>query len=392
MRAKILCVDDDPNVLAAYQRNLRKQFDVETALGGNAGLLAVQERGPYAVIVADMQMPGMNGIDFLHTVHDQVPDSVRVMLTGNADQKTAVEAINRGQVFQFLNKPCPPEVLALALESGVKQYQLVTAERELLENTLNGSLRVLTEVLALVERDTFGRSQKLRDAVRAFSHSLGIRQTWDLEAAAMLLHLGWVTVPPALIERVRAAQPLTPAETDLWQRLPGVGRGLINKIPRLESVADIVYYQDKHFDGSGFPLDLKAGEAVPIGARIIKVLKDMLDLEEHGHSREQALEEMRLRAGWYDPRVLDSISRHFDIFIDGHLVASQERVATTLAALRADQTLACDVVTTDELLIARAGTTVTPLLLERLRNFRQVSGVREPLYVVVKPEPKAAAA
>ncbi len=392
MNPKILCVDDDANVLSAYQRNLRKQFDIETALGGNAGLLAVQERGPYAVIVADMQMPGMDGVEFLETVHDQTPESVRIMLTGNADQLTAVEAINRGQVFQFLNKPCPPDVLAVALEAGVKQYQLVTAERELLEKTVNGSIRVLVDVLALVERDGFRRSQKLQDAVRAFAQSLGIRKTWDLEAAAMLLHIGCVTVPPALIERIHSGQPLMASESELWNRLPGIGRNLINKIPRLESVADIVYYQDKHFDGSGFPLDLKSGEAIPIGARIVKVLKDMLELEEHGHPRERALEEMRLRAGWYDPRVLDSIARHFDVFVEGAVAANYERVATTLAALKVDQMLACDAVTSDGLLIARSGTLISPLLMERLLNFRQVSGVREPLYVVVQPEPKRAAA
>ncbi|MBK7997470.1 MAG: response regulator [Verrucomicrobia bacterium] len=392
MNPKILCVDDDQNVLSAYQRSLRKQFDIETALGGNAGLLAVQERGPYAVIIADMQMPGMDGIEFLEIVHDQAPESIRIMLTGNADQTTAVEAINRGQVFQFLTKPCPPDVLALAIEAGVKQYQLVTAERELLENTLNGSIRVLTDILSLVERDAFGRSQKLRDAVRAFAESLNIRKTWDLEAAAMLLHIGCVTIPPALIDRVRSGQPLMEQEAQLWTRVPDIGRGLINKIPRLESVADIVYYQDKHFDGSGFPVNLKAGEAIPIGARIIKVLKDMLELEEHGCPRERALEEMRLRAGWYDPRVLESVSRHFDVYVEGPAAASYERIATSLGALKVDQMLASDVVTQDGLLIARSGTLVSPLLLERLLNFRQVSGIREPIYVVVHPEKEKAAA
>lgn len=392
MNPKILCVDDDQNVLSAYQRSLRKQFDIETALGGNAGLLAVQERGPYAVIIADMQMPGMDGIEFLETVHDQAPESIRIMLTGNADQTTAVEAINRGQVFQFLTKPCPPDVLALAIEAGVKQYQLVTAERELLEKTLNGSIRVLTDILSLVERDAFGRSQKIRDAVRAFAQSFGIRKTWDLEAAAMLLQIGCVTIPSGLVERVHTGQPLMEAEQVLWNRIPEIGRSLINKIPRLESVADIVYYQDKHFDGSGTPSDLKAGEAIPIGARVIKVLKDMLELEEHGHPRERALEEMRLRAGWYDPRVLESVSRHFDVFIESNTPSSYERVATNFAGLGIDQMLASDVVTNDGTLIARSGTVVTPLLLERLRNFRQISGIREPFYVVVVPEKDKAAA
>src|SRR6266481_5372243 len=130
MSAKILCVDDEANVLEAYQRNLRKRFSIDTALGGEAALALIGSQGPYAVIVADMQMPGMNGVEFLTLAREKAPDTVRIMLTGNADQKTAVEAVNKGQIFQFLNKPCPPEMLGTALANGVRQYSLITAERE----------------------------------------------------------------------------------------------------------------------------------------------------------------------------------------------------------------------------------------------------------------------
>src|SRR5438876_3981097 len=102
MSKKILCVDDEPNILQAYQRSLRKQFAIDTALGGAQALELIASQGPYAVIVADMQMPGMNGIEFLIQAAQKTPDTVRIMLTGNADQKTAVEAGNKGHVFQFL--------------------------------------------------------------------------------------------------------------------------------------------------------------------------------------------------------------------------------------------------------------------------------------------------
>jgi len=140
MSVKILCVDDESNVLEAYQRNLRKRFTIDTALGGEPALALIASQGPYAVIVTDMQMPGMDGVEFLTRAQQKAPDTVRLMLTGNADQKTAVEAVNKGHVFQFLNKPCPPEMLAVALENGIKQYRLITAEREVLEYTLNGSI------------------------------------------------------------------------------------------------------------------------------------------------------------------------------------------------------------------------------------------------------------
>ena len=104
---KILFVDDEPNVLAAFQRQLRRQFEVETAPSGREGLALLQKARDYAVVVADMRMPEMNGVEFLKEVKTAAPEAVRIMLTGNADQGTAIEAINQGRIFSFLHKPCP---------------------------------------------------------------------------------------------------------------------------------------------------------------------------------------------------------------------------------------------------------------------------------------------
>jgi DNA-binding NtrC family response regulator len=128
-------VDHEENILLAYQRQLRKEFQIETALGGGPAPEAIAQRGPYAVIVSDMRMPGMDGVQFLSKVKERAPDSVRMMLTGNNDLQTAMQAVNEGNSFRFLTKPCTPETLAKALEAGLEQYRLITAERELLEKT-----------------------------------------------------------------------------------------------------------------------------------------------------------------------------------------------------------------------------------------------------------------
>ena len=106
MADTILCVDDDPNILEAYRRQLRKEFRVETAIGPEEGCRKIESSGPYAVVVSDLQMPNMNGIQFLTKVREQSPDTVRMLLTGNADLNAAVEAVNQGQIFRFLTKPC----------------------------------------------------------------------------------------------------------------------------------------------------------------------------------------------------------------------------------------------------------------------------------------------
>ena len=89
MLEKILCVDDEPNILQAYQRSLRKDFQIDTADGGEQALALMASAGPYAVIVSDMRMPGMDGVQFLTSARALAPETVRIMLTGNADQKTA---------------------------------------------------------------------------------------------------------------------------------------------------------------------------------------------------------------------------------------------------------------------------------------------------------------
>jgi DNA-binding NtrC family response regulator len=123
MDHKVLFVDDDSNILDSYKRQLRRHFLVETALGPEEGLNAVIKKGPYAVIVSDLRMPGMDGNQFLSRVKDASPASIRMMLTGFADLKTAMDAINRGNIFRLLTKPCTKEVLIEALSMGIEQYK-----------------------------------------------------------------------------------------------------------------------------------------------------------------------------------------------------------------------------------------------------------------------------
>jgi DNA-binding NtrC family response regulator len=146
---RILMVDDDPNILSAFGRNLRGRFEIDTALGGVAGVELFERKGPYAVVVSDFQMPGMSGAAFLAAVRERAPETVRIMLTGQADLQAAVDIVNRGNVFRFLTKPCDKETLSTVLEDGLRQYRLIRVEQELLENTLRGAIDVLTEVLAL---------------------------------------------------------------------------------------------------------------------------------------------------------------------------------------------------------------------------------------------------
>ena len=381
MSKKILCVDDDANILAGFQRNLRKQFALDIAGGGEQGLAAIEANGPYAVVVADMQMPGMNGIQFLTKLEQRAPDTVRVMLTGNVDQKTAMDAVNEGHVFRFLTKPCSPESLAATLEAALGQYRLVTAEREILERTLNGTTKALSDILSILDPAAFGLGQKLRDYMRAYLKHLKIAQTWDLELAAMLCQVGYVTIPAPVLAKFRANLTLRSEEKDMLARIPRTGADLLANIPRLEGVAEIVLNQNKNFDGTGFPVGPLAREEIPLGSRVLRVLSDLIALEERGLARPKALAEMQARPGVYDPRVLESVSVCFDVFMSDHAEPGKAVQEITIKELCVRHLLVDKIETLDGVMLVGGGRLVTPMLLEKLKNFAAVNGIREPIRV-----------
>jgi response regulator RpfG family c-di-GMP phosphodiesterase len=381
MADKILCVDDELSILSAYQRGLRKLVDVDIAQGGDAGLQALGAGNKYAVIVSDMNMPGMNGIQFLAKARELAPDSVRMMLTGANDLGTAMSAVNEGNIFRFLTKPCAPELLAKSIEAGIRQYRLVTAERELLEKTLSGCIGVLTEILSLVDPEAFGRADSLRGDIRLLARQLKVADAWELEVAAMLAQIGYVTIPPVVTLKAKTGRPLSDVESDMLQRVPEIGSMLLANIPRLESVAHIVLYINKRFDGTGFPPDSTKGETIPLGSRILRFLFDLADLEHRGNTRLPALAMLGSQSGHYDTQVIEAANACLN-----HPAASAKCTAPVIkslpfAKLRAGQILRSDIKTGEGQLLIAAGNTITAPMLERLSNFSRITNIEEPILV-----------
>jgi response regulator RpfG family c-di-GMP phosphodiesterase len=383
MSDKILFVDDDENILAAYRRQLRKQFQIETALGGEAALQILTSAEPFAVIISDLRMPEMDGIEFLARVRQVTPDSVRMMLTGNADLQAAAEAVNQGNIFRFLTKPCASEELVQALHAGLQQYRLITAEKELLDQTLKGSIGVLTEILSIMDTQSFGRACILRDNVRDIANALKLSDTWDLELAAMLCEIGRVTIPASTIVKEKAGVSLSDPEQDILRQIPEIGHRLLAKIPRLNTVAQTVLYQTKNFDGSGFPKDRIAGNQIPLGSRIIRILKDLYQLESTGKQRDAAFAILKYRQGIYDPDILDCASRCLAGSRSGSKLIQKSIRSISVAELEVGQMLLSDILTGTGALLITAGNRVSESLRERVRNFARLQGVREPIRVEI---------
>ncbi len=131
---RILFVDDDKKTLEAFKRLLHGIFDVETAEGGAQALAAIQMLGPFHVVIADMQMPGMNGVELLARVRRLAPKSVRMVLTGHKEIDSAIEAVNEGRIFRYLTKPCVKEELINSIHLALEQYRAIGAVKKLVQD------------------------------------------------------------------------------------------------------------------------------------------------------------------------------------------------------------------------------------------------------------------
>ena len=308
MNRKVLFVDDDLNLLESFRRQLRKKAELVTAEGSKAGIEAAARQGPFAVVISDYNMPGMNGVDMLRVIRHGSPDTVRVLLTGHADLEIAIQAVNEGNIFRLLTKPCPPETIEKVLEDAFHHHDLITAEKELLENTLRGSVSVLCDLISLVKPDVFGRVSRILPYLRGVSKRVGDPRAWETETAAMLSVVGFITLPDSLISKVEKGKPLSDVEMAQFYGHPAFGASLVGKIPRMDRVASIVAYQEKHFDGSGVPKDELGGDAIPLGARILKAVVDFDILLANGLSKADAITKLDRRKGMYDPTIVAALA------------------------------------------------------------------------------------
>lgn len=374
-RVKILCVDDEPALLEGVALHLRRAYEVQTATSGENALQLLDASPDVAVIVSDMRMPAMDGATFLGRSRQLAPDATRILLTGQTDLDSAIAAVNEGQVFRFLTKPCAPAALLAAIASAAQQYRLVTAERVLLEHTVHGSIKALTDVLALTHPTCFGRANRIKQLTSELAQHLRLAERWRLEVAAMLSQLGAVALPPETAERVYFGQPLTEQERKMLERVPQVTDEILGNIPRLEAVREILSHAQRMRPN---PESDPGKELLRMGAEILRAASDFDALETQGNSSAVAVDTLWGREGQYDERVLQALAA-----VRGRGRPRADVREIPVNALREGMVIAEDVRMVSGTLIVTRGFEVTPAFAERARNFR-AGTVREPVRVVVR--------
>lgn len=365
MAEKILLVDDEPNVLDGYRRTLGREFTLETAVGGVEALGLIAEKGPYAVVVSDMRMPGMDGIQLLSRVKSGSPDTIRVMLTGHADMETAVNAINEGSIFRFLSKPATKEIMAKTLTAALVQYQLVTAEKQLLEQTLSGTLQVLTEVLSLVNPAAFSRASRARRYIHHVVTSMKLGNPWQYEVAAMLSQLGCVTLAPETIDAVYKGEQLSPNEQAQYDAHPNVAYQLLSKIPRLEPIAWMIQHQNR-------PVSQSENAGPPDVRKAAEVLRLVLAYEQETHNGASRTEAAHTLA-----RQNTEIGSEFFaalVALDPNAEDGQVKKCA-IEELYPGMIIQQDVQSNGGTLLVSAGQEVTPAVISKLKNFHARSSI-----------------
>jgi response regulator RpfG family c-di-GMP phosphodiesterase len=368
-KPRVLCVDDEPSLLDGLRTTLRRRFDVTTALGGEEGLRAL-EKASFAVAISDLHMPGMSGTKFLAKVRERAPDTVRALLTGQGDLDAAVAAVNEGQIFRFLTKPCPTETMQAAITAAVAQHRLITAERELLELTLRGCVKALNEVLSLANPAAFGRAERVRVHALAIAARAGLPDPWRLELAAMLAQVGTIGLPPEVSDKLATGSGLNDKERAMVARMPAITARVLDNIPRLEVVRAVLRAQEVPYnERSTVPADVRAlGNALRLAA-------DYDTLDARGVPNAEALELLRNRIGHYDPALLEALGRTREQPVERREIYVRE--------LAVGMTLAADVQTPSGRLLIARGQELTAGTIERLRNMADAGSVGQPLQVLV---------
>ena len=365
---RILFVDDNQNLLSAVRRTLRGHADLVVAEGA-AGAISVLESDPsIAMVITDQKMPGMKGVEFLATVAQRWPLVTRVMQTGNADQDTAIAAITEGRVFRFLRKPYEPDVLLKVIEEGLAEHDIQAAEHSLLETTLAASVKLLTEMLALMRPELYAQSTRVHELTKALAGRLKLVQPWELSLAALLYPLGLATLPKHILAKRAHGSWLTEPEARALAQTGIVAGELVGSIPKLERVATYLRYCRKGHDGSGLPQGEEELDIQPQAAYLLPLLIDIVELADlRGISLAGAAQALYDNAGKYHAGFLAAAKDWLDKNESDETRNKPSVIELSPGAIRVGDVLVNDLHDENDDLLLPGGSRLNELSLKRVQ-------------------------
>ncbi|MBK7105404.1 MAG: response regulator [Ignavibacteriae bacterium] len=375
MNPKILLVDDEEHVLSGYKRNLRSHFEIITSTSGKLALSTLKQEGPFAVVVSDYKMPEMNGNQFLSHVKDFAPDTVRMMLTGFADLSTTIEAVNEGNIFRLLTKPCSTDKLLSSINDGVLQFKLINAEKDLLDKTLKGTIKILIDILSTVNPVAFSRVSRFQKFIPQIVSLLNIENKWEVEVSSLLSQIGLVTMPSEILDKKFKGEKLDIDLENIFNQHPQVGKSLLKNIPRMENITESIFFQFHPYKSEN-KYDI-CGEQLPIASRILYVLNKFDSYVTTGMSFEDAYDELKKYEEEFDPNVLIAL----DATIAG-IYQNLKLISTNIDEVEPGVVAAADIVDKNGFVLITKGAEITNMMKLKLLNYVKLGNVSKEIKIL----------
>jgi hypothetical protein len=302
-----------------------------------------------------------------------------MILSGQAELSSTIAAVNNGNLFRFLTKPCASEDLARAVDAALGQYRLMQSERELLERTLDGAVEVLTEVMSSAAPTAYKRTETVKALVGAVTKAMPVTKSWELRIAAMIGQVGLMAIPEEVISQVKSGEPASAESLAMYRSYPTLARDLISRIPRLERVADWVGAQPVSIEDAiaAPPATDADGDGDGITGREVyaAVMAFVVGLEA-GLAAGIVVNHLAA-AGRFGQPLLDTVLHAYT-----HTTVRSPRKVNgeeLMVGMQVEQ----DVLTKTGLTLVRSGEILTESMAIRLRHFATGVGLVEPINVMV---------
>lgn len=421
-QGRVLCVDDEPNILAALQRVFRGSgLWVRTASSG-AEALGLLAADVYDVVISDMRMPEMNGAELLEAVRLRWPDTARIMLTGFSDASSTLAAINRAEIFRYLAKPWNDEELLHTVAQALERKRLKTERDQLLLQTqeqnqalarLNDelelrvtqrtealaqanlqlhrawltSIKVFTGLMETRSGGLAGHGRRVAELARGIARQMRLteQEQKDVFLGGLLHDVGKLGLPDAVL--TKRLRDFSPAELAQYRQHITLGEQALMPLENLQAAASLVRSHHERFDGRGQPDGLH-GEQIPLGARILALANDVDNMLNGRHSP------LPMPVDVVRQRVIDSSENRYDPAVVAAWVALLNLQAATpdrllsVTELRPGDVLAQDWTDTNGLLLLAAEQVLDLRLIEQIRKYQAIE--RQALRLYVHPRKESA--
>lgn len=363
----ILFVDSDPSIIDELPTSGKHKAICVPTYQKALGILKKTDN--CRVVVAELNLDGENGIAFLKHVRKQYPKVVRIALSSKCDCDNVQNALNKGRVFQFIYKPCPPATLKKYLAKALSRYDRDAQERQAMRKTLLGSVNAMVDIVDLVNPEAMGFAKRIRKRVLKVGKALGVPSLWQLELAVLLSHIGCVALPNELMEKMDRAEPLSPEEKQIFSMHPSIAANLLDNIEQMALVTDIIRQQHALLS-----------DDQPLEARIIKVALELDFQERKGKNPLKVLKKMAGRKNAFDPRVIKAM------FALLHQSGAHSVRNIGVEELEEGMVLAEDLVNMDGVKLLLRGQKVSKASLIRLQSFHEALGVVDHISVATNSE------